>query len=132
MPTLQPAPVAVRAAGALVAVQGLAALAFTIALLVHTLGVSGQAAGNLYGEVGFFAVMAIGVLAVAVGLVLGQRWTRSPAALVQVLLVAVAWYAVHSRFSTLAVIAIVVAVVTFVLLFTAPSRAWAVTDNSTS
>jgi hypothetical protein len=96
-------------------------------VLLATLGRSGPT-GNLYGEAGFFAVLAIAVLAVAAGLVLGQRWSRTPAALVQVLLIAVAWYAVDSQFQVLAIVTIVVAVVTLVLLFTARARAWAVTD----
>lgn len=127
VPTMLPAPGAVRACGALVAVEGLAALAFAVAVLVDALGRSGTT-GNLYGEAGFFAVLAIAVLAVAAGLVLGQRWSRTPAALVQVLLVAVAWYAIGSQFTVLAIVTIVVAVVTLVLLFTARARAWAVTD----
>lgn len=131
LPALRPAPRAVRAAGVLVAVQGLAALAFAVAILVEAIGQPADG-GNLYGEAGFFAVVAIGVLAVAVGLVLGQRWTRTPAALVQILLIAVAWYAIHSQFGALAIATIVVCVVTVVLLFTAPSRAWAVTDPDRS
>lgn len=124
---VRPAPRAVRIAGGLVAVQGLATLAFAIAVLVQTSGAT-KDAGDLYGEVGFFAVLALAVLAVAAGLVLGHRWTRTPAALLQILLIAVAWYAINSTLSTLAIITIAVCVVTLVLLFLRPSRAWAVTD----
>lgn len=123
-----PAPGTVRACGALVAVEGLAALAFAIAVLVEAFGRPTGSSGNLYGEAGFFAVLAIAVLAVAAGLVLGQRWSRTPAALVQILLIAVAWYAIGSRFTAFAIVTIVLAVVTLVLLFTARARAWAVTD----
>lgn len=131
LPTVRPAPVAVRVCGALVAVQGLAALAFAIAVLVEALG-KPAAADNLFGEAGFFAVLAIGVIAVGGGLVLGSRWARTPAALVQILLIAVAWYAIHSQFVALSVATIVVCAVTLVLLFTAPARAWAVTDPDQS
>ncbi|HEX5118525.1 MAG TPA: hypothetical protein VFW65_25360 [Pseudonocardiaceae bacterium] len=128
LPALQPAPRAVRVAGALVAVQGLAALVFAVAVLVQAVHRS-SGGGNLYGEAGFFAVLAIAVLAVAAGLVLGLRWARTPAFLVQILLIAVAWYAIHSQFTGLAIGTIVVCAVTVVLLFTAPSRAWAVADS---
>ncbi|HKN99889.1 MAG TPA: hypothetical protein VJX10_22410 [Pseudonocardiaceae bacterium] len=131
LPAVHPAPRAVRAAGVLVAVEGLAALAFAVAVLVAALHLPADG-GNLYAEAGFFAVVAIAVLAVAAGLVLGSRWARTPAALLQVLLVAVAWYAINSQFTALAISTIVVCVVTIVLLFTAPSRAWAVTDPDQS
>lgn len=125
---VQPAPRAVRIAGGLVAVQGLAALAFAIAVLVRAVGVA-TGAGDLYGEVAFFAVLALAILAVAAGLVLGHRWTRTPAALVQVLLIAVAWYAIDSTsLSALAIITVVWCAGTLVLLFLRPSRAWAVAD----
>lgn len=131
LPPVRSAPHAVRAAGVLVAVQGLAALAFAVAVLVEAIHRPSDG-GNLYGEAGFFAVLAIAVLAVAAGLVWGSRWSRTPAALVQILLIAVAWYAIHSRFTGLAIATIVVSVVTIVLLFTAPSRAWAVADPDRS
>lgn len=130
LPTALPAPRAVRVAGVLVGVQGLATLAFAVAVLVRALGSAPKDAGNLYGEAGFFAIVALAVLAVAAGLLLGQRWSRTPAAIVELLLVAVAFYAVNSPFAALAVATIVVCVATIVLLFTAPARAWAVTDPS--
>jgi hypothetical protein len=126
---VQSAPRAVRIAGVLVTVQGLTALAFAIAVLVRALGVS-TGAGNLYGEVGYYAVLAIAVLAVAAGLLLGQRWSRTPATLLQLLLIAVAWYAIGpSNFVALAIVTVVMCVLTLVLLFIAPSRAWAVADS---
>ena len=125
-----PAPRAVRIAGLLVGVQGLATLAFAVAVLVQALGSAAKDAGNLYGEAGFFAILALAVLAVGAGLLLGQRWARTPAAIVQVLLIAVAAYAVHSQFAVAAIVTIVVCAATIVLLFTAPARAWAVTDPS--
>jgi uncharacterized membrane-anchored protein YitT (DUF2179 family) len=121
----------VRAAGVLVAVQGVAALAFAVAVLVQALHRPSDG-GNLYGEAGFFAVLAIAVLAVAAGLVLGLRWARTPAFLVQILLIAVSWYAINSRFTGLAIATIVACAVTVVLLFTAPSRAWAVAESDHS
>lgn len=129
LPTLQPAPRAVRIAGALVAVQGLTALAFAIAVLVRAVG-SSTNVGNLYGEFGYYAVLAAAVLAVACGLVLGRRWARTPAALLQLLLIAVAAYAIGpSQLVGLAIVTVIVCVLTLVLLFIAPSRAWAMAES---
>jgi len=75
--TLLPAPRSVRVAGVLVAVQGLAGLAFAVAVLVLAFGDT-RNAGNLYGEAGFFGIMAAAIIAMAVGLILGHRWTRYP------------------------------------------------------
>lgn len=130
MPTLLPAPRSVRVAGALVGAEGLAALAFTIALLVRVLTTTGNRT-PLFGEVGFFLLMAAAILAVAVGLVRGQQWTRTPATVVQVLLIAVAWYAIGpTKLVVPAIVTVLVCVATIVLLFTAPARAWAVQDRS--
>jgi hypothetical protein len=127
---VQPAPRAVRIAGVLVAVQGLTALAFAIAVLVRALHVS-TGAGNLYGEVAYYAILAFAILAVAGGLLLGLRWARTPATLLQLLLIAVAWYAIGpSDLVALAIITVFVCALTLVLLFLAPSRAWAIADRS--
>jgi hypothetical protein len=119
----------VRIAGVLVGVQGLATLAFAIAVLVRAFHV-GQGATYLYGETGFFVVMAAAIFGVAGGLVLGQRVARTPATVLQVLLIIVAWYAIGpSHLVVEAVITVVICVATLVLLFLAPSRAWAVADS---
>ncbi len=123
-----------RLAGAVVALQGLAGVAFAVAVLISAFGAPAgraQNAGNLYGEAGFFLVMALAVVAVAGGLLLGHRWSRTPAAVIQVLLVLVACYALGpSALVVPAIATAVLCVATLVLLFTAPARAWAVTDPS--
>ncbi len=130
MPTLLPAPRTVRVAGLLVGVEGLAALAFTVAVVVRTFTVTGQRL-PLVGEAGFFLIMAAAVLGVAAGMILGHRWARTPSAVLQLLLIAVAWYAIGpSKLVVPAIITVAVCVATLVLLFTAPARAWAVEDRS--
>lgn len=132
LPSVHPAPNAVRLAGALVALQGLAGLVFAVAVLIRALGAA-TGAGNLYGEVGMFVVLAGAILAVAGGLLLGRQWARTPAVVVQLLLVAVAWYAIGpTRLVVPAIITVVVCVAVFALLFIAPSRAWAVQDPENS
>lgn len=129
MPTPHP-PRSVLVAGALVGVEGLACLAFVVAVLVRTLTTTGDRSA-LFGEVGFFLIMTAAIIALAVGLVLGRRWTRTPSAVLQVLLIAVAWYALGpTKLVVPAVITVVVCLATLVLLFTAPARAWAVQDRT--
>jgi hypothetical protein len=126
LPNVHPAPNAVRLAGALVTLQGLAALAFAVAVLVRALGAA-SGTGNLYGEVGMFVVMAVAILAVAGGLVLGRTWARTPAVVVQLLLIAVAWYAIGPTALVVpAIVTAAICVAVLALLFIAPSRAWAV------
>ena len=132
MPTLHPAPRAVRIAGGLVAVEGLAGLAFAVAVLVRTFGVTTDR-GNLFGEAGFFFIMAAAIVGVAVGLILGSRWARTPSVVLQILLIAVAWYAIGpTKLVVPAIITVAVCVATVVLLFTAPARAWAVEDPTSN
>jgi hypothetical protein len=127
--TVLPAPRAVRLVGVIVAVQGLAGLVFAIAVLIRAFHVDPHGAMALYGEFGFFLIAAAGILAVAAGLLLGYRWSRTPAAVLQLLLVLVAWYALGpTKLVVPAVITVVLCVAALVLLFTAPARAWAVTD----
>jgi hypothetical protein len=126
VPTLSPAPRAVRIVGILVGAQGLAGLAFAVAVLVRALSVTTNA-GNLYGEAGFFGLLAAAILALAAGLIIGRRWTRTPATVLQLLLIAVAWYAIGpTKLVVPAIITVAVCVAALVLLFTAPARAWAV------
>ena len=126
VPTLSPAPQAVRIVGILVGVQGLAGLAFAAAVLVRALSVTTNA-GNLYGEAGFFGLLAAAILGLAAGLVIGRRWTRTPATVLQLLLIAVAWYAIGpTKLVVPAIITVAVCIAALVLLFTAPARAWAV------
>jgi hypothetical protein len=132
LPTVHTAPNAVRLAGALVALQGLTGLAFAIAVLVRALGAK-TGADNLYGEVGMFVVLAGAILAVAGGLVLGRTWARTPAVVVQLLFIAVAWYAIGpTKLVVPAIITVVVCVAVLALLFIAPSRAWAVREPDES
>jgi hypothetical protein len=128
LPILSPAPRAVRVAGGVVVLQGLAALAFAVAVLVRAPSVAGQTQ-NLYGEAGFFGVMAVAILLLAANLVIGRPWTRTPTAVLQVLLIAVAWYAIGpSKLVVPAIVTVALCVLALVLLFTAPARAWAVQD----
>ena len=120
------APRSVLIAGCLVGAQGLAGVAFAIAVLVHAMTAAGKLAGMEYGETGYYAVLSLGVLAVAYGLLRGHRWSRTPAALLQILLLAVCWFALSSSGQGLITgLGTVLCVGILVLLFTRDARVWA-------
>ncbi|KAA2260973.1 hypothetical protein F0L68_19450 [Solihabitans fulvus] len=123
MPIEAAAPRSVRLAGLLVGLQGLAGVAFAVAVVVKAIGAPAQR-GALLGEAGYFVLLGGGVLFAGICLVLGKRGARTPAIVMQLLLLAVAYYAYssHQRLAGLLVAAFCVTVL--VLLFTAPARAW--------
>lgn len=117
-------PQQVRLVGALVALQAVASLAFTVALLVRAMSVV-RNSGNDFGGAAYFGLLGVGLIAVAVGLLRGKRWAFAPAVVVQVLLLGVAWYAMTgaSRFD-IGVPVTVISLGALVLLFMPASRAW--------
>jgi hypothetical protein len=117
-------PSAVRVAGALTGLQGLAGLAFAVALVVRAFS-GAESTGKVLGEAAYFTVLCAGVLAAGIGLVLGKRWARTPSIVVQLLLLGVAWYMYGPSGQQLIGSLIgLYAVVVIVLLFTNPVRAW--------
>ncbi|MCE7006104.1 hypothetical protein LWC34_25185 [Kibdelosporangium philippinense] len=122
-------PGTVKAAGVLVGIQGLAGVAFAVVLLI---GGSSQSGINIYAQAGYFVVIAGGVLACGIGLLLGKRWARGPSTAIQILLLGVSYYAaVPSGQPLYGVPAGLVCIAVLVLLFRGPSRIWAdgVTDE---
>ena len=120
-------PLSVRIAGVLVGIEGLAGFGYAIAVLVGAFTHTRGAIGNLYAEAGFFAVMGAAIVAVAVGLLRGQPWTRTPAAVLQLLFIGIAWYVFGpSGQVVVGVVTAVFCLATLVLLFTRPARAWAI------
>ncbi len=124
MSTQGKVPPAVRAAGALTALQGLVGVAFAVALVVRSF--SAEKSGEVLGEAAYFAVLSAGVLAAGGGLVLGKHWGRTPSVVVQLLLLGVAWYMYGPSDRQLwgSLLGVYV-VITLVLLFTNPVRRWA-------
>ena len=119
------APTAVRAAGAIVGVQGLAGVGFAIAVLVRAFGGGSTPGSNLYGEAAYFAVLGAAVVACGIGLILGKRWARGPAVVIEILLIGVAWYALGpSGRPELGIPVGALSVLVLVLLFVGPSRNW--------
>jgi hypothetical protein len=119
------APLTIRGAGILVGLQGLAGVAFAVALLVRAFGGGSTAGNNLFGEAGYFVVLGGGVVVVGVALLLGKHGARSPAVVVELLLLGVAWYAAGpSGRPEIGAPVGVLCVVVLYLLFTARSREW--------
>jgi hypothetical protein len=117
-------PVQVRAAGALVGVQALAAAGFAVVLAVRA-GSAALGMGPVLGEAGFFLLVAVAVGAVAAGLLRGRRWARTPAIVTQLLLLPVVYSLIGpSRQLALGLATFAVVFAAFMLLINERSRAW--------
>lgn len=81
-----------RLAAVVVCLQGLVGLGYAVALVALAAGGT-ERVTDVLGEAAYFVVLGGGVLAVGIALLLGHRWARTPALVVQVLLIGVAWYA---------------------------------------
>lgn len=115
-------PRSVRLAGVIVGLQGLVGVAAAAGLLLSPGSLRLQ---DRLGEAGFFLVMALAVIALGVALVLGKRGARSPAVVVELILVGIAGYVtVPSGQVVYGILIAVVCVVTLYLLLNAGARSW--------
>lgn len=120
------APSTVRAAGVIVAVQGVVALVMAIVLVVRGIAGADQRVVNGLGTAAWFVLVGGVVLAAGRALLLGKRWGRGVAVFTQLLLLPVAWYvAVGSHRPAFGVPLGMVALSVLVLLFTPPAVRWA-------
>jgi hypothetical protein len=120
------APGPVRAAGALVAVQGIAAVVVAVVTLV--LGLSGGApAAVAFGEAGIYVVIAAAFLVPGVLLYRGTRGARNAAVFLQLLVIGGIWWG-FNPVDALAVdipLTVYCLAILVMLLFVESSRAWA-------
>jgi hypothetical protein len=124
------APSTVRAAGLIVAVEGVAALVMAAALVVRGIAGADQRVVNGLGTAVWFALVGGVVLAAGRALVLGRRWGRGLGVFTQLLLLPVAWYlAVGSHRPAFGVPVGIVALAVLVLLFTPAAVRWAAGGN---
>jgi hypothetical protein len=87
---------------------------------------SAQRLGALLGEAGMFLVIGAAVLLVAWGLVKGRFWARTPAIVVQMLLLPVAYsLLVPSRQVLTGAVVGAVVLAALVLLMSNPAKNWA-------
>ena len=110
----------------MVAVQGLAALVYTVIALVR--GISGGAPADLaYGSAGIFLVIAVACGAPGVLLWLGKRGARNAAVFLQLLVIGGIWWGfdpIDSVAVDILLTAYCVAILVL-LLFVESSRTWA-------
>ncbi|MGA9873041.1 MAG: hypothetical protein WBQ44_18105 [Rhodococcus sp. (in: high G+C Gram-positive bacteria)] len=123
LPTVPPS--TFRGAGVLVALEGLVALGAALVLLLRALGGERDAAANGYGTAGWFAIVGVAVSAAGLALVLGKRWGRAIALVVQLLLLPVVWSLLTDSHQPLygALLGICVLAI-LILLFSPPSSQW--------
>lgn len=117
-------PPQVRAAGVIVAVQGLLGVVFAVLLAVRA-STADLPVGFVLGEAGYFAVIGVALAVIGVGLVAGRRWARTPAIVTQLLLLPVVYSLIGpSQQLVLGIVAGVVVFVAFMLLISERSREW--------
>jgi hypothetical protein len=117
-------PSPVRAAGLLVALEGLLGLGFAVALVVRS-GSSEAPAVAVLGEAGFFLLTGAALGLVGWGLVAGRRWARTPAIVAQLLLLPAVYSLLGpSRQLVLGLLAGAVVFTTFMLLISERARTW--------
>ena len=120
------APGPVRAAGVLVAMQGLVALVVAVIALVR--GIAGGAPADLaYGEAGIFLVVAAAFIVPGVLLWQGRRGARNAAVFMQLLVLGGIWWGfdpIDSLVVDILLTAYCLAVLVL-LLFLASAREWA-------
>ncbi|OZD09071.1 hypothetical protein CH275_02040 [Rhodococcus sp. 06-235-1A] len=136
MPTTTPEnltpPSTFRSAGILVAAEGVASLIAALVLVVRAVSGEGDnAVANGYGTAGWFGVLGVGVGAAGVALILGKRWGRAIATVVQLLLLPVVWSLLTGSHQIAYGIALGVVVLgVLVLLFSPPSSQWMAAEYS--
>ncbi|MGZ4562810.1 MAG: hypothetical protein ACXVX6_04365 [Mycobacterium sp.] len=120
------APAAVRGAGLLAVVQGVAALVLAAVLVVRGVAGADQRVVNGVGTAVFFVLVGAVVLAAGRALMVGKRWGRGLAVITQLLLLPVAWYmTVDSHRPGFGIPAGVVALAVLGLLFSPAGLRWA-------
>jgi len=120
------APAPVRAAGLIVAIQGLAALAVAAVLAVRGIAGADQRVVNGLATAVLFVVVGGAVLAAGRALTAGRRWGRGLAVITQLLLLPVAWYLVRGSQQPVAGVPVgVAAAAVLVLLVTPTALHWA-------
>ncbi|HEU4363311.1 MAG TPA: hypothetical protein VFR27_17640 [Mycobacterium sp.] len=92
MNAVSPVPGAVRSAGAIVALQGAAALVVAAALVLRGLAGADQRVVGGVSLAVCFGLIGAGVLGTGWALTRGKRWGRGAAVFANLLLLPVAWY----------------------------------------
>lgn len=123
-PVSIPPPATVRTAAVLVALQGLGLI--VLAGMTLSAGLSHGAAGvQLAAQTGYFVILGAALVLVASGLARGRRWGRSPALVVEVIVIAIGmWMAFPSGRLPQGLALIGLGALTFGLLVTPRANHW--------
>lgn len=123
LPTVPPA--TFRAAGVLVALEGVVALVAAVVLVIRAVDGVEDDVANGYGTAGWFAVIGVAVTTAGIALTIGRRWGRAIALVVQLLLLPVVWSLLTDSHQPLYGALLGLGVVgILVLLFSPPSSRW--------
>lgn len=124
-------PTTVRAAAALVGLEGAAGVVAAVVFLIRGLGGADQHIVNGFGNAAWFAVIGAALLTAAWALWSGRRWGRGIAVFAQLLLLPVTWYVgVGSHRWFYGIPVAVVALAALVLLFAPATLRWLVDDSA--
>ena len=122
-------PVAVRRAGVVVALEGVAGLVVAVVLVV--VGFDGGDPKVAFGTAAWFVLVGGAVLAAGWALRNGRHWGRGVAVFAQLLLLPIAWYmGVGSHRPELGIPVGIVAAGVLVLLFSPSALHWASGQDS--
>ncbi len=120
-----PVPRTVRAAGVMVALQGIAGGGVCVALVVGAFAGATDVVTTL-GTALWFVVIAAAMIGTGVGLWRGRHGARSPAVVAQLVLLGVAWYAAGPSLQPeYGGPGAVYCIMVLVQLFSAPTARWA-------
>lgn len=119
-----PPPGPVRAAAASIGLQALGAVVFGVSVVLSATG-DGTSLGPALAQGAYFVVLAAGIAAVAVGLLRGRRWARTPGIVIQIILVAIGlWLAFPSDRLGAGLALVLLGGVTGYLLVSPPANLW--------
>lgn len=125
------APTTVRAAAALVGLEGAAGVVAAVVFLIRGLAGADRHIVNGFGNAAWFAVIGAALLAAAWALWTGRRWGRGIAVFAQLLLLPVTWYVgVGSHRWFYGIPVAMVALAALVLLFAPATLRWLVNDSA--
>ncbi len=126
-------PTTVRAAAALVGLEGAAAMVGAVVFLIRGLTGADRHIVNGFGNAAWFAVIGAALLTSAWALWTGRRWGRGIAVFAQLLLLPVTWYvAVGSHRWFYGIPVAVIAAAALVLLFAPATLRWLAYDPASS
>lgn len=111
-------PLTWRIAGAVVGVEAFALLAYSLYLTFRSeFGNPSNASEGVAIGI-YLLILAVGIVAVFVGMLRGRRWSRSPAITANLIVIGMGWYLIRADQPVFGVATMIVGVVTIYVLAT--------------